>query len=111
MSELYLTKLCGVACDVHDRATEAYEWFRHNAGYFDEISDEEKAQVEEKAKAMWEAFHNALTIIDRHMHIIRENESEVPVLDLDNPKVQEYFRESMRKLLEEEDNGGTNADT
>lgn len=83
MRELYLTQLCHYACEVHDRATEAYEWFRHNAGYYDEMSFEEQTRVEMKALATMVNFRDALTIIDKAMPNIRE----------------------------EEDNGGTNADT
>lgn len=75
MRKTYLIQLCHYACEVHDRATEAYEWFRHNAGYFDEMSSKEQAQVEMKALAAMVNFRDALTIIDKAMHNIREEEN------------------------------------
>lgn len=81
--EQCLSDLSGVSCDVHDRATEAYEWFRHNAGYFSEMSIDRQKSVAIRALAVSQAFKRALRIIDKAMPNIRE----------------------------EEDNGGTNADT
>lgn len=82
-AEQYLSELSGVSCDVHDRATEAYEWFRHNAGYFDEMDNDQQKSVGIRALAVGLAFKKALRIIDKAMPNIRE----------------------------EDNNGGTNADT
>lgn len=81
--EQYLSELSGVSCDVHDRATEAYEWFRHNAGYFSEMDNDQQKNVGIRALAVGLAFKKALGIINK----------------------------AMLNIQEEEDNGGTNADT
>lgn len=83
MKELYLTKLCDVACDVHIRAADAKMWFYHQAAHFDEMSSKEQARTEMKALALWKAFEEALAIIEKAIPNIRE----------------------------EKNNGGTNTDT
>lgn len=74
MTTLCIKELCDMATQVHNQATETYEWCRETLGIFDELSDEEKTKGLMKAVVLKTAFTDADAILSRFIKNIREED-------------------------------------
>lgn len=74
MTTLWIKELGDMATQVHNQATETYEWCRETLGIFDELSDEEKTKVLMKAVVLKTAFTDADAILNRFIKNIREED-------------------------------------